>query len=242
EGEVNEHLISVLGGIAADDMASAVKRFEAIPDEKQRSDSAMKFFWSVYSQPLGVERLLAELKDPALRTRVVAGSVSTLAYEDGGRAARLLAADPGAQELSDGKEVYWRYYLHHPAEAMASLDELPAGKMRNQAVFGIASYIAGQDPAGCYALFEKFPDAATNRAVIELAWRIFDRDDRKALGLVYLIPEEAVRHDLLFQLLQHQKDWTTDPNAKRWLENNKIPSEVRDRLQKKDEAEQTDEP
>ncbi|MEK7950577.1 RNA polymerase sigma factor [Luteolibacter soli] len=240
-GKVNKHLIWVLSGIATEDVPTAVKRLEAMPDEKQRSDSALELFWAMDPQPSGIERLLAEIKDPALRTRIIAGAAPTLASDDPVRGSRLLASDPGAQELTDATDVYSDYYHKKPAEAVAMLDELPPGKMRNEAVLGIASYVG--DPAARYALLEKFPDAATDRAISQLSWRFIEWDEGKALELVRRIADQAVRNDLLFRLLRYHKDWTTDPQTRRWLEENKIPVEVRDRLLKNEvEIQQSDEP
>jgi hypothetical protein len=159
-----------------------------------------------------------------------------LAATDPAGTASWLLANPGEASQRRMDDVYSAWAKKDQQAALSSLNTLPTGDVRSNALRGVVSSVAVADPKAAVTLMNQYANDVTDRVVQNFVWHSYGTDPALAASQISRIGDEGQRDQMYRRMLDN---WIErDPaSAQAWIQTNPLPQSVRDRIARR-QAEQ----
>ncbi len=191
----NPYMIGIIRGIAETDPARATQLLADMPWSEQRGEALAQMMPHILQQgPQAARDWVMALTDERLRSGAMTRMAESLANIDPQGTASWLLQNPGEALQRRLDDVYQSWAGKNQAAALASMEALPAGQERSNALRGIISNMAQSDPAAALALMNSHPADRTDRMVQEYVWTAFDKAPETAAATIQNIGDEGQRN------------------------------------------------
>ena len=147
------------------------------------------------------------------------GSYVVLAATDPAGTVSWLLANPGEAAQRRIDDIYSAWSKKDEQAAWNSFNTLPAGEARSNALRGMITSTAAQNPQAAFSLMDRYPNDVNDRLVQNFVWHSFGNDPATAVAAIARIGDQNQRDQMYRRTLDAwQKD---DPAAaEAWLRKN----------------------
>jgi hypothetical protein len=226
----NPYLPGIIRGLVESDPARATELMAAMPRSEERGKALDFMLPHLLKNGNDATRdWIAAITDDSLRNGAILRAAEPLARIDPAGTAAWLLENPG--EASDRRmdDVYNVWARKNPEEALASLSALPAGGVRSNALRGVITRVAVEDPKAAVSLMDQYSNDVNDRVVQNFIWHSFGTDPATAAGQIARISDENQRNRMYRRTLEawNERDPTS---AQSWMQTNPLPESVRSRF------------
>lgn len=233
QGEgANPYLAGIIRGIAETNQERATQILTGMPKSIERGEALDAVLPHLLAQGNDATRAwIAAIDDNALRNGAMLRTAEKLAVTDPAGTAAWLAANPGEATQRRMDDVYSTWARQDQQAALSSLVALPSGENRSNALRGVISSVASDNPQAAVSLMDRFPNDVTDRVVTNLIWHSFGSEPAIAASQIARITDESQRNRFYNRLLE---TWVErDPvAANTWIQNNPLPPGVQQNLKR----------
>jgi hypothetical protein len=234
DGEgANPYLAGIIRGIADSDPIRASQLLTAMPRSQERAQGLDAFLPQLLRQGADATRAwIASLTDDSLKNGAMLRSATQLAASDPAGTVSWLLENPSEATQRRMDDVYSVWARKDQQAALTSINGLPAGEARSNALRGVISSVASEDPKSAVSLMDRYPNDVTDRVVQNFIWHSFGTDPSTAAGQIARIADEGQRNRMYTRAIG---SWLErDPNsAQTWLRSNPLPEAVQNELNKR---------
>ncbi|MES2657136.1 MAG: hypothetical protein V4689_00890 [Verrucomicrobiota bacterium] len=226
----NPYLPGIIRGLAGTDPAKATELIASMPRSGERGKSLDFMLPHLLQQgPAATQSWISAISDDALRDGAMMRAADRLAAADPAGTAAWLAANPGEASQRRMDDVYGVWASKDSQAALSSFASLPAGEERSNALRGVVSSVAAEDPKAALSLLDRYPNDVTDRVVENFVWHSFGSDPATAATQIARIADQGQRENMYRRLLNNWSE--SDPAAATaWLGANEIPESVRNQI------------
>lgn len=218
--DANPYLPGIIRGLAANDMPRAAELLASMPRSEERGNGLDFMLPHILQQGTTSARAwITSIADDSLRNGAMMRAAEPLAATDPAGTVSWLLANPGEASQRSIDNVYSAWAKKDEPAAWNSFNALPAGDARSNALRGMISNAAAENPKAALALMDRYPNDVTDRVVQSLVWRSFGSDPATAVTAIARIGDERQRDQMYRRTLDA---WTReDPaSAQAWLSKN----------------------
>ena len=236
--EANPYMPGIIRGIAQSDPARATELLVGMPRSGERGRGLDFMLPHLLEKGTDAARdWVSAITDDSLRNGAMIRLAEPLAAKDPEGTAAWLLANPGEATERRMDDVYSAWARNDTQAAWSSFATLPAGGVRSDALRGVVSSVAREDPKTAISLMDRYPNDVTDRVVQHFVWHSFGSDPAAAAGQIARIADEGQRERTYSRTLDA---WIErDPAAANaWLLTNDVPQPVRDRIARRQAGQQ----
>ena len=235
----NPYLPGIIRGLSGTDPGKATELLASMPRSEERGKGLDFMLPHLLEQgTAATQAWITGISDDALRNGAMIRAADKLAAVDPEGTAAWLVANPGEASQRRMDDVYGVWAGKDTDAALASFTTLPAGENRSNALRGVVSSVAAEDPKSAVALLDRFPNDVNDRVVQNVIWHSFGSDPAIAATQIARITDEGQRENMYRRTLDAWFD--RDPNAAQaWVQTNTIPESVLTRLTRRQAERQT---
>lgn len=226
----NPYMAGIIRSLAATDPVRATQLLTGMPKSVERGEALDSMLPHLLTKGGDATRAwIASLTDDALRSGAMMRVAEQLAETDPAGTAAWLMANPSEATQRRMDDVYSAWARKDQQAAISSLTALPVGENRSNALRGVVSSIAMEDPKAAVAMMDRFPNDVTDRVVQNFIWHSFGNDPETAVTQIPRITDERDRERMYGRTLEA---WMEEDNsaATAWLRKNPVPPAVLERL------------
>lgn len=226
----NPYMPGIIRGLVESDPARATQLLASMPRSEERGEGLDYIMPHLLQQGSEATRSwIASLTDEALRNGAIMRAAEKLANSDPAGTASWLLANPGDAAQRRMDDVYSVWARKDQQAALSSLNKLPAGDDRSNALRGVVNSMAAADPKAAVSLMDQYSNDVNDRLVRNFIWHSYSADPGLAASQISRIGDEGQRDEMYRRMLDN---WIErDPsNAQAWIQTNPLPQSVRDRL------------
>jgi len=226
----NPHLAGVIRGIAAQDPARATELLTSMPRSRERGQALDGILPHLIAMGVGeAQTWINNLEDDSLRNGALERSAVRIAAIDPAMAVEMLLANPGQAQDRRLDDVFNTWASKDQNAAIASMNQLPAGDLRSNALRGIVSNAAREDPGAAVALLDSYAGDVNDRVIHSATWNSFRQDPSVSADLISRYSDPRTQNRMYRRTLDVWLD--RDPDAARaWISNNPLPENVLEHL------------
>lgn len=227
----NPNLAGVIRGLAATDPQRATQLLTGMPRSVERGQALDAMMPYLLSQGNDATRAWIEaISDDSLRNGAMMRAAERLAATDPAGTVAWLIANPGEATQRRMDDVYSTWARSDEQAALSSLATLPAGEVRSNALRGVVTSAATQNPAKAVSIMDRFPADVDYGVVRNFIWHSFGNDPAMAVNQITRIADAGQREQMYLRTMNH---WIErDPAAARaWMQANALPPSVQQQLQ-----------
>jgi len=230
--EGNPWMIGVIQGIAANDPVRATQLLAGMEFSEERGEAMAALLPNILAQGTDAARAWAEaITDEQLKQGAISQVAEALAARDPAGTAEWLAKNPGEAAERRMDDVISAWMEQDKDAAVAYYKNLPAGDVRTNALRGVATSMAMEDPRAAADFIDANAAYANDRVYQQFAWTSFGEAPDLAVSYIGKIsdPREQERmYDRMF------RGWLRrDPGAATNFANtNSLPEGVQQRVQR----------
>jgi hypothetical protein len=231
EGDAaNPYLPGIIRGLVESDPARATELLTSLPRSEERAKGLDFILPHLLRQGNDATReWIAAISDDALKNGAMLRAATQLAVTDPAGTASWLLANPSEATDRRMDDVYSVWARSDQAAALGSLGTLPAGEVRSDALRGVISSVAAEDPKAAVSLMDRYAGDVDDRVVQNFIWHSFGADPATAAGQISRIGDEGQRDRMYRRMLGAWKE--RDPtSAQAWMNRNPLPEAVRNAL------------
>lgn len=222
----NPYLAGVIRGIAETDPARATEILKTMPFGEARGEALAGMMQHILKQGPEVSRSWIDgIDDERLRNGAMLRMSGALAEADPKGTADWLVKNPGEAANRRLDDVYETWAGKDYNSALASLNSLPAGEAKSNALSGLVSKQASDNPTQALALLNTYPADVNDGVVRDFVRHSFDKDPQIAAENIYRIADERQRTEAYQRTLWRWLD--RDPvKAQQFAANHPLPEQV----------------
>jgi uncharacterized phage-associated protein len=114
---------------------------------------------------------------------------------------------------------------------MVSLESLPSGDNRSNALRGILNSIAENDPAKAVSIMDRYPNDLNDRVVEDFVWNSYRSNPAIAVEQIARMSDAGWRDQMYRRTLSRwlERDAAA---ANAWIQSNPVPQTVLERIQR----------
>jgi hypothetical protein len=230
--EANPYMAGVIRGIAANDPQLATSLLTSMPRSRERGDALDAVLPYLLAQGNDAARTWIEnISDEALRSGAMQRVADRLAASDPAGTAAWLIANPGEATQRSMDDVYRTWARQDEQAAMASLQTLPSGENRSNALRGILNNIAAEDPSRALSMMDRYASDLNDRVVQDFVWNSYRNNPSIAVSQIARITNTGHRDYMYRRTLDRWLE--SEPAAARaWIQSNTLPPAVQERFQR----------
>ena len=234
EGDgANPHLAGIIRSLGASDPFRATELLTSMPRSTERGDALDAMLPHLLTQGNEATRAwIADIADDSLRNGAMMRVAERLAESDPAGTATWLAANPGEATQRRMDDVYQVWARQDQQTAVASLAALPSGEIRSNALRGVISSVASQDPTAAVSMMDRYSNDVTDRVVQNFVWHSFRNDPTAAVGQISRIADERERDQMYGRTLGYWMERDADA-ASTWIQNNPLPAKVQEDINRR---------
>ncbi len=223
----NPYLPGIIRGLAQADLARATELLASMPRSEERGSGLDFILPHLLEQGADATRAwIASLTDEALKNGAMMRVAEKLAATDPAGTASWLLANPSEATDRRMDDVYGAWASKDQQAALSSLNALPAGATRSNALRGVVSSLAAESPKAALSLMDRYPNDVNDRMVQNFIWHSFGNDPATAVTQIARIGDENDREKMYRRTLEAwiERDAAS---AQAWIQTNQIPDSVR---------------
>ncbi|MFU8893878.1 MAG: hypothetical protein ACNA8L_09645 [Luteolibacter sp.] len=222
----NPHLAGIIRGLAAQDPARATELLTSMPRSAERGQALDGILpHLIASGADAIRNWINSLSDDSLRNGALERAAVRLAAMDPAMAVDMLIANPGQATDRRLGDVFSTWAGQNQAGALVSMQSLPAGDLRSNALGGIVSNAARQNPQAALALLDAYPGDVNDSVIRSAAWSSFRQDPSVSANLISRYSDPRAQSRMYRRTLNVWLD--RDPDAARaWIQSNPLPENV----------------
>lgn len=226
----NPHLAGVIRGIAAQDPERATELLTAMPRSRERGQALDGILPHLIAMGGDHARdWINAIEDESLRNGALERAAARIAQLDPTLAVDMLLANPGQATDRRLDDVFRTWAGQDASAALASMQTLPAGDLRSNALRGIVSNAAMQNPRSAIALIDQYPSDVNDGVIRAAAWNSFAQDPSVSAELISRFSDPGTQNRMYRRTLGIWLD--RDPDAARaWINSNPLPQNVLESL------------
>lgn len=226
----NPYLPGIIRSLSTTDPARATELLASMPRSVERGNGLDYMLPHLLQQGADATRnWISSLSDDVLKNGAMSRSVNQLAATDPAGTAAWLIANPGEAQLHNVDDVYGIWANSDKQAAIASFTAMPPGENRTNALRGMVSTTATQDPKAAVALMNSYPNDVTDRVVQNFVWHSMESDPALAATQIARIADQEQRDQTYRRTLDNWLE--RDPTAATaWLQNNPMSPTVQKHL------------
>ena len=195
--DANPYLPGIIRGIAESDPARATELLTSMPRSEERGKSLDFLLPHLLRQGTDATRAwIAAITDDSLRNGAMMRAAEPLAATDPAGTVSWLLANPGEASERRIDDIYSAWSKKDEQAAWNSFNALPAGDARSNALRGMISTAAAENPKAALSLMDRYPNDVTDRVVQNFVWHSFDNDPDTALTAIARIGDEKLREQM----------------------------------------------
>lgn len=222
----NPYLAGVIRGIAETNPARATELLEGMPFGEQRADALTGMMQHILKQgPEASRTWIMALTDDRLREGAMMRMAEPLADVDPQGTAEWLVNNPGEASNRRLDDVYERWAGKDLDAALASINSLPAGAQRSNALGGVVSREASNDPRSALALMDRYPNDVNDGVVRDFVRNAATKDPEIAASTISRITDEGQRNTAYQRMLWRWLE-TDMPKAQAFVQAHQLPEQV----------------
>jgi len=228
----NPNLAGIIRGLAATDPQRATQLLTGMPKSVERGQALDAMMpWLLAQGNEATRAWIATITDDSLRNGAMMRSAERLAATDPAGTVAWLLANPGEASQNRMDNVYSTWMRSDEQGAMASLATLPAGETRSDALRGVVSSAAMQDPAKAVAIMDRFPGDVNDDVVRNFIWHSFGNDPVTAVNQISRIADTGYRDRMYLRAVGRwiERDAAA---ANAWMQGNTLSPSVQEQLQR----------
>ncbi|MEX1049828.1 MAG: hypothetical protein WED15_09885 [Akkermansiaceae bacterium] len=169
---------------------------------------------------------IATLTDESLKNGAMLRAAGQMAVTDPAGTAAWLRANPSEATQRRMDDVYSAWAKSDKQAALNSFSALPAGEIRSNALRGVVSSMAAENPKAAVSMMDQYPNDVNDRVVQNFIWQSFGSDPSTAAGQIARIADVGQRDRMYQRTLAAWID--RDPaTAQAWIQSNALPEAVR---------------
>ena len=236
--EANPYLPGIIRGLFQADPNRATELLAGMPRSEERGKGLEFILPHLLQKGADATRTwIASITDENLKNGAIQRTANKLAETDPAGTAAWLLANPGEGSQRRLDDVYGTWAEKDQQAALSSLNSLPAGETRTNALRGVIRSVAVEDPKAALALMNRYPNDVNDQVVQNFVWHSMGSDPATALAQVPRIGNEQEREQIYRRTLN---SWfNRDPDsAQAWIQANPIPDSVRERLARRQARDQ----
>ncbi|MGE9270840.1 MAG: hypothetical protein ACQKBU_08550 [Verrucomicrobiales bacterium] len=229
--DANPWMVGVIKGIAANDPALATQLLTEMPYSGERGDAMAAMIPQILAQGTDSARdWVTTIEDERLRNGAMSRLAESLARTDPEGTADWLASNSTDATRRSMDNVIRTWASQDLTAATNYFENLPAGDARTNALRGLASHLAGEDPQQAAALIDQYPNDASDRVYQQFVWESARQDPALAADYISRISNENERESTYRRILDRwlRRDFE---GATTWMASNELPQSVSNRLQ-----------
>lgn len=224
--DANPYMPGIIRGLAATDPTRATELLIGLPSSKERGDGLDFMLPHLLQQgPDATRAWIAGIDDEMLKDGAIVRTARELAENDPAGTVDWLLETPGEGTQRRIDDTFGVWVTRDQEAAMAKFNELPAGEVRTDALRGMISSVAEDDPAGALEIMNRYPEDVTDKSIEEYIKDASKSDPNLALAQVSRIQDEKDRDKVQSKTIT--KWIETDPEAaQQWLDTNPVSDAV----------------
>ena len=229
----NPYLPGIIRGLSGTDPAKATELLTSMPRSEERGQGLDYMLPHLLQQGTAeTQAWITSIKDDVLRNGAMMRVAEDLAQTDPAGTAAWLLAHPGDATQRRMDDVYGVWASQDTTAALNSFAALPAGDERSNALRGVVSAVATEDPKAAVGLMDRYPNDVTDRMVQNFVWHSFGTDPATAATQIARIGDQGEREAMYRRTLDSWFD--RDPTAAQaWVQTNPIPESVQSHLNRR---------
>jgi hypothetical protein len=230
--EANPYMVGVIRGIAGTDPELATTLLTGMPRSRERGDALDAVLPYLLAQGNDAARSWIEnISDEALRSGAMLRVAERLASSDPAGTAAWLVANPSEATRRRMDDVYSTWARQDERAAMVSLESLPSGDNRSNALRGILNSIAENDPAKAVSIMDRYPNDLNDRVVEDFVWNSYRSNPAIAVEQIARMSDAGWRDQMYRRTLSRwlERDAAA---ANAWIQSNPVPQTVLERIQR----------
>lgn len=234
DGEgANPYLAGIIRGIADSDPARATELLASMPRSEERGKGLDAFLPHLLQQGAAATRdWIATLTDDALKNGAMMRSADKLAQSDPAGTASWLLANPGEASKRRMDDVYSTWAQKDQQAALSSFNSLPAGEDRTNALRGVITSVASENPKAAISLLDRYPNDVNDQVVRNVIWHSLGSDPSLAASQISRISDEGQRNQMYRRAIGNWLE--QDPtSAQAWIRSNPLPEAVQNDLNRR---------
>jgi len=224
----NPHMAGIIRGMAGDDPLQATQLLTGMPFSRERGDALAAILPHLIRQGPDAARIwVSGITDERLREGAMSRVAEQLAATDPRGTAQWLVANPSQATDRRLDDVVTAWAKQDQTAAVSYFNSLPPGKDRSNALRGVISAVAAQDPQAAATMLNRYSGDVNDRVVQNFVWSSFGTDPAVAASHIGMIGDQGQRDEMYRRTLS---GWLRrDPgNAQTWIQANNLPGSVMD--------------
>jgi hypothetical protein len=190
----NPHLAGIIRGLAATDFPQAESLLRGMPRSVERAEALDGFLPHLLAKGTDAAKAWTDgLDDASLKNGTMMRLAERLARVDPPGTVSWLLTNPSEATDRSMDDVYRIWAGKDQKAALESLDTLPAGEPRGDALRGLVTSMARRDPAEAVGLMDRYPTELNDRTVQSFIWHSFDKDPGIALDQAARLTDQGSR-------------------------------------------------
>ena len=234
EGDgANPYLAGIIRGIAGSDPARATELLASMPRSEERAKGLEAFLPHLIQQGAeATQAWIAKLTDDSLKNGAIMRSADRLAAIDPAGTASWLLANPGEASKRRMDDVYSTWAQKDEQAALSSFTSLPAGEDRTNALRGVITSVAMDNPKEAISMLDRYPNDVNDQVVRNVIWHSFGSDPALAVSQISRIGDEGQRNQMYRRAVGNWLE--RDPAAAQaWMRSNPLPEAVQKDINRK---------
>jgi hypothetical protein len=231
DGEgANPYLPGIIRSLASSDPVRATELLTGMPKSEERGRGLDAFLPYLLEQGADATRAwIAGITDDSLRNGAMMRVAEKLAATDPAGTVSWLLANPSEASQRRMDDVYSAWARKDQQAALASFASLPAGEERSNALRGVITSVAVDDPKAAVSMLDRYPNDVNDRVVQSVVWHSFGSDPDMAANQISRIADEGQRNQMYRRAIGAWLE--RDPTAAQaWMKRNPLPEEVQKEL------------
>lgn len=231
--EPNPYFAGIIRSLAETDPLRATDLLTSMPRSVERGEALDAMVPHLLRQGTEATRSWIEgLSDDALKNGAMLRVAERLAANDPAGTAEWLLANPGDAAQRRIDDVYSVWARQDEQAAMASMVSLPPGENRSNALRGLVTSVASENPSAAVSIMDRFPADVTDRVVQHFIWHSFGTDPSTAVNQISRIADQNDRDQMYRRAVGR---WLENDSAAAtaWLQSNPLPQNVMDELNRR---------
>ena len=203
----NPFMAGIIRGLAASDPARATEVLVGMPKSLERGEALDVLLPHLLQQGAeAAKSWINAIADDSLRDGAILRTAEQLAETDPAGTAAWLIANPGQASQRRLDNVYNVWAKQDQQAALSSFNSLPAGENRSNALRGVVTSIAAENPQAATSLMDRYPNDVTDRMVASFVWYSLGSDPAVAINAIGRLADQG------------QRDWMYRRTLNAWNE------------------------
>ena len=192
----NPYLAGIIRGIAETNPERATELLKGMPFGEQRGAALAGMMQHILKQgPEASRSWIMAIEDEQLRNGAVIRMAEPMADIDPKGTADWLVKNPGEASNRRLDDVYERWAGKDLEAALASINSLPAGDQKTNALSGVVTREASNDPKAALALIDRYPNDVNDGVLGDFVRNAVGKDPEIAAITIARITDDRRRNE-----------------------------------------------